>query len=253
MNHLMVDVDPPWEIICQGDRTLLVTLDAPVSVANGQRCGQAAEAIRQAALRGVVDIVPSFSSIAVHYQPRLFDSTTFKRLASDVARIINSQDGTVPSGPSTVIDIPVCYGGEYGPDLSGVARHAGLAEEDVIHLHSGSPLYVFMLGFAPGTAYMGMLDPRLDIGRRDTPRTAVPKGAVAIANRQTIIYPNPSPGGWHVIGTTPVELFFPDRQRLTRIAPGDSVRFQPISVDEFAAMAGQAPGSDTTDHPGSRA
>ncbi|HLR12299.1 MAG TPA: 5-oxoprolinase subunit PxpB [Burkholderiaceae bacterium] len=251
MSHLLVDIDPPWSIFAQGDRTLLVTLDAPVSVANGQRCGQAARALMKACLRGVVDIVPSFSSIAVHYQPRLFDSTTFKRLASDVAQVINAQDTQAPQDGSTVIDIPVCYGGEYGPDLAGVARHAGLTEEDVIRLHAGTPLYVFMLGFAPGAAYMGMLDERLDIGRRDTPRTALPKGAVAIANRQTIIYPNVSPGGWHVIGITPIELFFPRQQPPTRIAPGDMVRFQPMSVQAFEKVMGQADHMGESDDSGS--
>src|SRR5699024_2067482 len=161
MSHLLVDIDPPWSIFAQGDRTLLVTLDAPVSVANGQRCGQAARALMKACLRGVVDIVPSFSSIAVHYQPRLFDSTTF------------------------------------------IQRRSGVQADDVFFGEAGMP------------------GERLDIGRRDTPRTALPKGAVAIANRQTIIYPNVSPGGWHVIGITPIELFFPRQQPPTRIAPGD--------------------------------
>src|SRR5699024_10398559 len=127
--------------------------------------------------------------------------------------------------PGRTIDIPVCYGGDFGPDLDDVARHCGLDVEQVIALHSGEPAYVFMLGFAPGAAYIGMHDDALDIPRRDTPRTALPKGAVAIANRQTIIYPNPSPGGWHVIGTTPLEQFYPSQTPPTLLAPGDMVRF----------------------------
>lgn len=245
MNHLLVDIDAPWDISMQGDRTLLITLDAPLSVANGQRCGQAAQALRDAALPGVVDIVPSFGTVAVHYQPRLFGSTTPKRLASDVARIINAQSTHTAPTASTLVDIPVCYGGEYGPDLPVIAAHAGLDEDEVIRLHCQEPLYVFMLGFAPGAAYMGLLEPRLDIGRRDTPRTALPKGAVAIANRQTIIYPNESPGGWHIIGTTPVDLFFPQQQPPTLIAPGDMVRFQPISPQAFGALKKE----QESDHP----
>lgn len=236
MNHLLVDIHAPWRISYQGDRTLLVSLDAPVNVTSGQRCAAAAQALRDAALNGVVDIVPSFNSLAIHYQPRLFGSTTFKRLASDVAKVINCQNTQALPTSDTVIDIPVCYGGTHGPDLSAVAAHAGLTEADVVTLHSQTPLYVFMLGFLPGAAYMGMLDERLDIGRRATPRTCLPKGAVAIANRQTIIYPNTSPGGWHVIGTTPVELFFPEQDPPTRIAPGNSVRFRPISVSTFDAL-----------------
>ncbi len=237
MNHLLASVQPPWHISFQGDRTLMVTLDASVSVKNGRRCGYVAQALRRAAIRGVVDVVPSFNAIAVHYQPRLFgSSTTFKRLASDVARIVNETGDNPPDTPTQTLDIPVCYGGEEGPDLAHVAQHCGLSEEDVIALHSGTPLYVFMLGFAPGAAYMGMMDERLDIGRRDTPRTALPQGAVAIANRQTIIYPNPSPGGWHVIGTTPTRLFFPEQDPPTLIAPDQTVRFVPITQPEFQAL-----------------
>lgn len=243
MNHLLIDIDAPWHISFQGDRTLLITLDAPMNVANGQRCGLAAEALRQAEMPGVVDIVPSFNTIAVHYQPRLFGGTTSRRLASDIARIINTQDTEAEPDAATLIDIPVCYGGKHGPDLPFIAAHCGLDEDEVIRLHSQQPLYAFMLGFAPGAAYMGMLDPRLDIGRRDTPRTSLPKGAVAIANRQTIIYPNASPGGWHVIGTTPVELFFPHRQPPTLIAPGNRVRFQPISPQVFDTLRTEQQGN----------
>lgn len=219
----------------QGDRTLLLSLDQPVSVEGGRQCAAVAAALRQAAIRGVTDIVPTFNSVAVHYQPRLFgSSTTFKHLANEVARIAEQVPPDATPAQSRCVKIPVCYGGEHGPDLAEVARHCGLGEQDVIALHSGEPAYVFMLGFAPGAPYIGMHDPALDIARRATPRTALPAGSVAIANRQTIIYPNASPGGWHIIGTTPVALFFPDRQPATLLAPGDTVQFVPISADDFA-------------------
>lgn len=229
---------PPWRITPQGDRTLLLIRDEPVSVQGGQACAAIATALRQSDIRGITDIVPTFNSVAVHYQPRLFgSSTTFQKLASEVAGAVNqhASQAATTQAETRCIDIPVCYGGEYGPDLSDVAQHCGISEHDVIALHSQEPTYVFMLGFAPGAPYIGMHDPALDIGRRDTPRTVVPAGSVAIANRQSIIYPNTSPGGWHVIGATPVTLFFPDRDPPTLLAPGDSVRFVPISADEFAA------------------
>ncbi len=226
--------DKRWSITSQGDRTIILTFNKPVSIEGGRTCSSLAQAIRESDIRGVLDVVPSLSSIAVHYQPRLFGaSTSFKNISNEVARVINQFEKTELSMPSNVINIPVCYGGIYGPDLTYVAKHCGLSETEVIHLHSNSNAFVFMLGFAPGAAYIGMHDKALNIGRKDTPRTALPKGSVAIANCQTIIYPNESPGGWHVIGTTPLEMFFPEQTPPTLLAPGDAVRFTPISAEEF--------------------
>ncbi len=226
----------PWRIAHQGDRTLLLIRDEPISVHNGRQCAAIAAALRQAAIDGVTDIVPTFNSVAVHYRPRPSDSgTTFQNLASKVIKAVEALADQPDPAQSRCIDIPVCYGGQYGPDLADVADHCGISEDDVITLHSREPAYVFMLGFAPGAPYIGMHDPALNIGRRDTPRTELPIGSVAIANRQTIIYPNVSPGGWHVIGTTPTSLFFPDREPSTLLAPGDTVRFVPISAEQFAA------------------
>lgn len=233
---MIPEVRAPWTIAAQGDRTLLLLHDGPISVATGKDCAHAANALRNAGFRGVVDIVPTFNSVALHYQPRLFGtSTTFKRLATDVARVIDAMGATPADTMGRTVDIPVCYGGDFGPDLVTVADHCGLTPDDIVRLHSAEPAYVFMLGFAPGAAYIGMHDAALDIERRKTPRTALPRGAVAIANRQTIIYPNPSPGGWHIIGNTPIQLFFPDQDPPTLLAPGDSVRFVPISADEHRA------------------
>lgn len=229
---------PPWKIFFQGDRTLLLTLDGPVSVEGGRLCALAANALRAAGLPGATDVVPAFNSVAMHFQPRLFGpSTSFKNLAGEVVQILEQlATGTdAPTGRS--VDIPVCYGGEHGPDLQDVARACGLSEAEVIRLHTDQPAYVFMLGFAPGAPYMGMLDHALDIARRTTPRTAVPAGSVAIANRQTIIYPHTSPGGWHIIGATPATLFFPEREPPTLLAPGDTVRFVPVDADEFKALS----------------
>lgn len=228
---------PPWRIVHQGDRTLLLIRDEPITVENGRQCATIAAALRHAALDGVTDIVPTFNSVAVHYQPRPSDSATpFQHLSSKVIRVVEALADQPDLAQSRCVDIPVCYGGQYGPDLADVADHCGISEDDVITLHSREPAYVFMLGFAPGAPYIGMHDPALDIGRRDTPRTELSVGSVAIANRQTIIYPNVSPGGWHVIGTTPTRLFFPDLEPSTLLAPGDTVRFVPISAEEFAAI-----------------
>src|SRR5690606_28650988 len=142
--------------------------------------------------------------------------------------LADALSGGKPAEDARQVDIPVCYGGEHGPDLEDVARHCGLSPQEVIRLHSGTPAYVFMLGFAPGAPYIGIHDPKLAIGRRDTPRTVGPAGSVAIANLQTVIYPNASPGGWNLIGSTPAVLFDPAREPVTLLAPGDTVRFVPI-------------------------
>lgn len=227
-----------WTIVPQGDRCLLLVFGDGIDIATGRRCGTAAAALRAARLPGVSDIVPAFNSVAVHYQPRLFkDGATLDRLVAGIgATLETALSGDKPADDARQVDIPVCYGGEYGPDLEDVARHCGLTPQEVIRLHSGTPAYVFMLGFAPGAPYIGIHDRKLAIGRRDTPRTVVPAGSVAIANLQTMIYPNASPGGWNLIGSTPSVLFDAAREPATLLAPGDTVRFVPIGPDDYLAL-----------------
>ncbi|WP_154586714.1 5-oxoprolinase subunit PxpB, partial [Bordetella pertussis] len=131
------------------------------------------------------------------------------------------------------MEIPVCYGGEHGPDLEEAARAAGLTPEALVALHGAPGSMVYMLGFAPGHSYIGVHDARLDLPRRATPRTAVPAGSVAIANRQTVIYPARLPGGWNIIGATPLNLFDPGREPAALLQPGDRIRFVPIDAAEF--------------------
>jgi len=128
---------------------------------------------------------------------------------------------------------PSCYGGLFGPDLPAIAEQLGLSQEQVIELHSSQVQLVFMVGFAPGAPYMGILPEQLNVPRRATPRTVLPKGSVAIANQQTIIYPNESPGGWHLIGRSPVNLFDARRSPAALLAPGDQVRFVPLPHEQF--------------------
>jgi KipI family sensor histidine kinase inhibitor len=222
----------------QGDRCLVLVFGDQIDIDIGRRCAAAAAALRAAAMEGVSDIVPTFNTVALHYQPRVLDAGThYKRLVTDIDRILASVIQRSDTARRTrEVDIPVCYGGAHGPDLAHVAAHCGLTESEVIHLHSATPAYVFMLGFAPGAPYIGVHDERLAIGRRSTPRTALPAGSVATANRQTMIYPNASPGGWHILGATPLILFNPANDPPTVLAPGDTVRFRPISTQEFVAL-----------------
>ena len=133
-----------------------------------------------------------------------------------------------------IVEIPVCYGGAYGEDLPFVARHAGLSEQEVITLHSAQPYRIYMLGFLPGFPYLGGLDERLHTPRLATPRTKIPAGSVGIGGKQTGIYPMESPGGWQLIGRTPLTLFAPGES--LPYAAGDSIRFVPVDKAEFARI-----------------
>lgn len=232
--------DSPWSIQPQGDRTLLLVHECQgqASVDTGKKCAALAHALRHAAIPGITDIVPAFSTVALHYQPTLFGaSTSIKSLSAQVHKVLSARlEGPDAPVTSRTVDIPVCYGGQHGPDLEHVAAHCQLSSAEVIQLHSDGAAYVFMLGFAPGAPYIGMHDQRLDIARRNTPRLALPAGSVAMANRQTIIYPNASPGGWHVIGATPLSLFDASREPAAVLQPGDRVCFVPISPSEFHCL-----------------
>lgn len=229
-----------WQLVPQGDRTLILQLGSGIDVALGRRCAWLASALRQAHLPGVTDVVPTFNAVALHFLPQA-DNAGGARLSNAILQVLQGLDFQAEA-PDTgrLIDIPVCYGGDLGPDLHGVAEHCGLTPEEVIALHSRDTVYVFMLGFAPGAPYIGVHDERLAIGRRPTPRTVVPPGSVAIANRQSVVYPTASPGGWHIIGATPATLFNPLAERSTLMEPGDSIRFVPIDREHYEALKGQS-------------
>jgi inhibitor of KinA len=131
------------------------------------------------------------------------------------------------------VEIPVCYGGDLGPDLGGIAEWAGLTVEDVIRAHAAVPYRVYMLGFLPGFAYLGAVDPRIAMPRRTTPRLRVPAGSVAIAGPQTGVYPADAPGGWHLIGRTPLTMFDVARTHPSLLAPGDRVEFRAVDRDAY--------------------
>jgi inhibitor of KinA len=145
------------------------------------------------------------------------------------------RDDTLP--PPRTVEIPVCYGGDLGPDIDDVARQHGMSAQDVIDIHASGDYLVYMVGFMPGFAYLGGLSSRIATPRRQTPRTAVPAGSVGIGGEQTGVYPLVSPGGWNLIGRTPLRIFDIDRTDAALLATGDRVRFRPISNGEFKAWA----------------
>lgn len=211
-----------------GDACLVVRLGSGVDADTSRAVAAATASLTAAALPGVIDIAPTFNTVAVVFDPLRADPGD---LATAILARLCSLEGAVPATGATgaIIEIPVSYGGDDGPDLDAVATQTGLAPEEVVRLHATADHVVGMIGFAPGFPYLLGLPAALSIPRHPTPRTSVPAGSVAIAERQTGIYPRTSPGGWHVIGRTPHAMFDARRDPPALLRAGDLVRFVPVA------------------------
>lgn len=187
--------------------------------------------MQSAALGGVIEVVPTFRSLMVHYDPL---RTSSIELISAIKTLLASK--TALHRKRRLWRVPVCYEAELAPDLSSVAQQTKLAVEDVVALHAGTRYHVYMIGFVPGYPYMGDLPQALVLPRRSDPRIRVPPGSVAIATTMTAIYPLESPGGWHLIGATPIRIFDALTSPPALFAPGDSVEFEPIGRNAFAQI-----------------
>jgi inhibitor of KinA len=184
----------------------------------------------------VRDIVPAYRSLTVYFDPLRTDYVGLvDRLTSELDR-----DTSGPDAGSRLLEIPVCYGGEHGPDLADVAAFARLSESEVVALHSAATYQVFMLGFLPGFAYLGSVDRRIAAPRRPEPRVRVPAGSVGVAGEQTGIYPSETPGGWQLIGRSPLKPFDLAREDPFLLKAGDRVRFRPIEPRQFDTWLGSA-------------
>lgn len=201
-----------------GDAALTITLTDTISPAAEWRVHTALDALR-ARLGAEVELVPGYTTIAVHYPAA---DWTFASIRDAVMPVLRALPDTRPLHPGPLIEIPVWYD---GPDLEDVARATGLAVDAVIGRHAGGEYRVALLGFVPGFAYLGGLDPALALPRRSTPRPRVPAGSVAIGGGQTGVYPAATPGGWHLIGRTTVPMFDPTRSPPALLAVGHRVRF----------------------------
>jgi len=190
-----------------------------------------AKQIRGAAIAGVIETVPTFRSLMVHYDPL---ATSGTRLADDIRALVGR--GASRARRRRLWRLPACYAPNCAPDLAAVAERTGMRVADVIERHARTRFHVYMIGFVPGYPYMGDLPPELRLPRRADPRTRVPAGSIAIASSLTAVYPVESPGGWHLIGATPVRLFDASWEHPSLLAPGDAVRFEPISFDEFQSI-----------------
>lgn len=220
-------------ILDLGDAALTLVLGDRVDLALNARVLAARDALGE--LHGITDVVPTYRSLTVHFNPAIVDREKVMAKLSDAAESSFSQ---ATSGVGARWRLPVLFGGTHGPDLAEVACATGHSEKDVVETLCSLDLRVFMIGFQPGFPYLGELPEWLRLPRLSTPRNAVPPHSVAIAGAQAAIYPWASPGGWHLIGQTPLRLFdlaVPERPAL--LVAGDSVQFTPVGVDEFARLA----------------
>jgi len=224
----MLYSNPQYRIM--GDRALLVELGDEIDVKVNNKVGELFVAIKADPLEGVVETIPSYRSVLLIFDPF---KTTLSLLQDRVHHLCNTLDPSqLPE--SRRVEIPVVYGSEYGPDLEWVAGYHGITPDEVIRLHTTHTYHVYMIGFMPGFPYLGELPEALITPRRETPRTVVPRGSVALAQGQTGIYSTQSPGGWQIIGRTPFTLFDPGKWPPALLEMGNRVKFFAIDEEEIA-------------------
>jgi KipI family sensor histidine kinase inhibitor len=219
-----------------GDRGLLLEFGDEISAEVNEKVRKMALAIQAETLDGVIEVVPTYCSLLVLYNPLIIPLEDLKR------RLKQFEEGLreISFPDPKVTKIPVLYGEDFGPDLEKVAEYLQLTPEEVIRLHCSKPYFIYMIGFMPGFPYMGELPDPLITPRLKTPRLSVPAGSVAIAQKQTGIYPVESPGGWQILGRTPVKLFNPEKEPPALLRMGDLVQFYPIGEKEFHSWNSQS-------------
>jgi inhibitor of KinA len=228
-----------FQIIPLGDQALIVELADRIEVMSARRIHAACGWLTAPALPGVSELVPAATTVTLFYSAveLVAAGAPEADLVGWLAARVRERLATLPASEELpvprLVQIPVCYGGEFGPDLEGVATRVKLSAAEVIARHSDAEYFVLQLGFAPGFPYLHGLPEALAVPRRDTPRIAVPAGSVGIANRQSCIYPVVIPGGWNLIGRTPFKLFRPGQEPPVLLQPGDRVKFRAISAHEF--------------------
>jgi len=213
-----------------GDKALRVELGNIISPEVNTRVHALHEAVSNAQLSGTCECVPTYRSLLVTYDPT---KVTYEELVSQVKNLEETSKAHASKRKSRRAIIPVVYGGEFGPDITQVAQYHNLKEEDVMRIHLGREYLVYMIGFIAGFPYLGKLSDEIVTPRLETPRLRVPQGSVGIAEDQTGIYPRQAPGGWQIIGRTPIKLFDPLWRPPALLQPSDLVRFSPVSAEEF--------------------
>lgn len=217
------------KILTAGDSSLLIEFGKEISPEINKRISATVQLMKEQHIEGVVDVIPAFASLLINYDPRVI---AYDKLVKRMKHLLK-MDAKVETGKKRIFEIPVCYGGEFGPDLENIAKHANLTEQEVIDIHSSRDYLIYMLGFLPGFCYLGGLDERIYTPRLVNPRIKIEAGSVGIGGSQTGIYPLESPGGWQLMGKTPVKTYDPERETPILVEAGDYIRFIPVDRAEY--------------------
>lgn len=232
----------PLKMLPLGDSAVLIQLGDVISESVHRQVHAAAQHIEKFPFLGYIECIPSFTTLSIHYDllklpERKGVGSSFEVVCAILKKLLSEielQEDVVP----VVVDIPVCYEEEYGQDLEVVASLNGLTPEEVINIHIGQNYLIYALGFTPGFPYVGGVSEQISAPRKSTPRLKVPAGSVGIAGNQTGIYPIETPGGWQIIGRTPLALFLPDQDPPTLLQGGQYIRFRKIDRQEFVFLKG---------------
>ena len=213
-----------------GDRAISIDFGQVIDPTINRHIRQTIERIKELQLEGIIELVPTYCALLVEYDAMLY---SYSEICNIIEPTLEEGMTNTTNELVTVVEVPTVYGGEFGPDLSFVASHNHLSEDEVISIHSGTDYLVYMLGFIPGFTYLGGMDPRIATPRLSSPRTLIPAGSVGIAGEQTGTYPSDSPGGWQIIGRTAVTMYDMSKAQAALLKAGDYVRYVPIDESEF--------------------
>ena len=213
-----------------GDRAISIDFGQVIDPIINRHIRQTIERIKELQLDGIIELVPTYCALLVEYDAMLY---SYSEICNIIEPTLEEGMANTINELVTVVEVPTVYGGEFGPDLSFVASHNHLSEDEVISIHSGTDYLVYMLGFIPGFTYLGGMDLRIATPRLSSPRTLIPAGSVGIAGEQTGTYPSDSPGGWQIIGRTPVTMYDMSKAQVALLNAGDYVRYVPIDESEF--------------------
>ena len=220
-------------VLTAGDSALLIQFEQRIGEDVNRRISATVKLLKMQQIEGIVDMIPAYASLLVQYNPLVI---RYEEIYKRVSAIVK-MDTKVESMEKKVWEIPVLYGGELGPDFSYVAEHAGISGEELIRLHREKDYLVYMLGFLPGFTYLGGLEEKLHTPRLENPRVKIPAGSVGIGGSQTGVYPVDSPGGWQLIGRTPVKMYDPEKQDPILVQAGEYIHFYPIRDAEYARIS----------------
>lgn len=217
-----------------GDIALSVDFGNVIEEKTNDKVMELEKAMQKAQIPGILEMVPSYRALMVQYDPMLI---SYQQLTERIIELNQTlQAGSSVQSKKLIRLIPCCYGGEYGEDLKGMETITGFSQEEIIRIHAGMDYKIYMLGFLPGFVYLGGMDERIAAPRLDTPRTAIPAGSVGIGGKQTGVYPIASPGGWRLIGTTPVKFYDPIAEEPILCKAGEYIRFVPVTPEEYVKI-----------------